>query len=111
MENEVQIMNAVKGMAAKIENIEKSLFDLTTLFHNFNQLQKQTMYLISQGKEPFNQAPKGETDTLMCEDCGARIFKQDSMKKSRIINDDVVLFTTCRKCFYGNREKGKIHIQ
>jgi hypothetical protein len=105
MEDEKNIYsNIIKNLAAKTDNLERMVFQLTTLNHTMHQTIKQMMFMISKGAEPFNSAPKGERDTVLCEGCGARIFIRDALKKTKIVGDTPVIFTNCRKCFYGRRE-------
>lgn len=90
-------------MASKLDNLERMVFDLTALTNTVHQTVKQSMFLISKGAEPFNQVPRGEKDTVECEGCSARIFKNDSLKKAHAVGESVILRTLCKRCFYGRK--------
>lgn len=104
------IQPVIKAMAAKLDAMYQAVFDLTALSHRISQEQKRIIAIIAEGKEPFDSVPRGERDTVLCEECGSRVMRGESMKKTRIIDDDVVLFTLCRACFYGRRETSKIRL-
>lgn len=97
-------LNIIKVMASKLDNLERMVFELTALTNTVHQTVKQSMFLLSKGAEPFNQVPRGEKDTVECEGCTARIFKQDSLKKAKAIGNDVILQTLCKRCFYKKHE-------
>lgn len=79
------------------------MFEVLNALQDVSQRQKHIQYTIAQGYDPDSHVPKGEVDTVTCDECGARTHIKDSMKQVKHVGDKVVDFTVCRKCFYKKR--------
>jgi hypothetical protein len=96
MENE----NLMRGLNAKMVSIERMMSELIGMIQDLSQRQKQMQFTMAGGFDPSSHTPKGEADTQLCDDCGKRKPRKDLMKKSMSQNDQIVIFTVCKGCFY-----------
>lgn len=93
----------LKGLIAKLQSVEEMVSGMYGIMQDIQQRQKHLQYTIAKGQDPDAHVPKGESNTVLCEECGSRTHVKDAMKKMRDIDDKVVAFTICRKCFYNKR--------
>jgi hypothetical protein len=94
----------IRGLAAKVDQMTTAMFQVLTAIQDVQQRQKVIQYTISKGVDTDVHVPKGEVDTVLCEECGARMHVSDTMKQVKHVGDKVLTFTVCRKCFYGKRK-------
>lgn len=94
---------AIRGVAAKVEMIERMVSELMGSVQEISQRIKQTQFTISQGYDPMNHLPKGEGNTAICDNCGARKERTELMNKAANVGEDIISQKLCKKCFYGRK--------
>lgn len=92
--------NAIRGMTAKLEAMEEAVFNMTAQLQDISQRLKVVQFSVGKGIDASAHLPKGEGDSFNCQDCGRRVKREDMMKKTRSVGRDLVVFDTCKSCFY-----------
>lgn len=104
MENKDPLFLVLRGLTAQVESIDKQLREQGAILMQMSQQVKHLLFSNAKEAEPFHKAPRGESNLIPCERCGAMTYKESILNKSELKGRDIFVLKLCKKCFYGKRE-------